>query len=306
MREGSRPTWEREVKRRIQSRIKERVMNVLIETHPIEVPEGPGQQAESRSWPKTPSAILKPAACDQGHSGRSAWFGDQACRVRSSPSRRNWRRQGTPCQARADPPLLSRNFAKATRIPEAIGWYYSWPQRLGAGRGALVTEERRGVGHHNARRPTWPVAFDDLMGNAAKFQRSRRMKVKPLFSSSDWNPVHRPGFRWWSNRSGRGEAAATSHSAPLKSGWKPSAVNDVTAKPDRRPAAVPRVREPGQGYLFTSTCRVARILPAWRSTTPCSSSSRTCARCASGRRRGMGAFLLAGEKGPRLRCPTCA
>ena len=57
-------------------------------------------------------------------------------------------------------------------------------------------------------------------------------------------------------------------------------------QPDHRPDALPRGREPREGHLpLHQLARAARSAPAWRSTTPCSTSSPTSPPTAWGRRR---------------------
>jgi len=55
-------------------------------------------------------------------------------------------------------------------------------------------------------------------------------------------------------------------------------------QPGGRADAVPGVGKSRQGHLFLHQLLVARFRPAWRSMTPCSSSSRMCPRSASARR----------------------
>ena len=85
-------------------------------------------------------------------------------------------------------------------------------------------------------------------------------------------------------QSGRGERAYDIYSAPVARPHRfPGRPGQ---RPERQPgggaAAVPGKRKPRQGHLrSTSTRRVVASAPACRSTTRCSSSSRTCPPCAS-------------------------
>ena len=76
-------------------------------------------------------------------------------------------------------------------------------------------------------------------------------------------------------------------------------------EPDRRPAAPPRVRGPGQGHLaLHQLARRIRLRRASRSTTRCSSSSRDVQTICVGIAMSMGALLLAGgAEGKRMALP---
>ena len=105
-------------------------------------------------------------------------------------------------------------------------------------------------------------------------------------------------------QSGRGERAYDIYSRLLKERvvFLVGPVNEVDRQPDRRAAAVPRVREPGQGHLLLHQLagRLGVGGPGDLRHHAVHQARRV-ARCASGRRPAWARFLLAaGAKGKRF------
>jgi trigger factor len=169
MREEVRANLEREVKRRLQTRVKESVMNALIEVTPLEVPkalvakesqelaENAKRDLETRGM-KTKDIPVDPS-----------WFLEQAeRRVRLGlimaelvKSRELFSK---PEQIRA----MVEEFAQSYEDPsEVIGWYYSQPQRLAQAEALVIEDNVVTWVLSNAQTTEKAVSFDELMGNAA-------------------------------------------------------------------------------------------------------------------------------------------
>jgi len=169
MREEVRSNLQREVKRRLQSRVKEAVMATLIEVTPLEVPkalvakeseelaENAKRDLETRGM-KTKDIPVDPS-----------WFREQAERrvklglimaelVKSKDL------FSKPEQIHA----LVEEFAQSYEDPtEVISWYYSQPQRLAQAEALVIEENVVSWVLASAKSRDTEVSFDELMGNAA-------------------------------------------------------------------------------------------------------------------------------------------
>lgn len=169
MRDEVRANLDREVKRRLQARVKEAVMNALIEVTPLEVPkalvtkesqelaENARRDLETRGM-KTKDIPVEPA-----------WFTEQAERrvklglimAELVKSRELFSK---PEQVRA----LVEEFAQSYEDPsEVITWYYSQPQRIAQAEALVIEENVVSWVLENAQTADKVVSFDELMGNAA-------------------------------------------------------------------------------------------------------------------------------------------
>lgn len=169
MREEVKGNLEREVKRRIQARVKEQVMNVLLETHPIEVPNALVEE-ESRVLADNARRDLESRGMQTKDLPIEAgWFTEQAVRrvklglimaevVKSKDL------YAKPEQIRA----LIDDFAASYEDPsEVVNWYYAQPQRLAQAEAVVVEDNVVEWVVANAKTTDKPVAFDELMGNGA-------------------------------------------------------------------------------------------------------------------------------------------
>lgn len=169
MRTEVRANLEREVKKRLQSLVKNQVMEALLSANPIEVPkalvdleaqymvEGTKQDFKARGMP-TDNLPFEPA-----------WFTPQATRrvklglllaevVKSKDLK------AKPEQVRAVIDEFSATFEDPQ---EVVRWYYSQPQRLQEAE-SLATENNVVEWVLSvAKVKEKTVAFDELMGNAA-------------------------------------------------------------------------------------------------------------------------------------------
>lgn len=169
MRQEVQANLEREVKRRLQARVKEGVMNALLEVTPVEVPkalvakeseqlaENAKQDLETRGM-KTKDIPVDPA-----------WFVEQAERrvklglilAELVKARELYSK---PEQVRA----LVEEFAQSYEDPsEVIGWYYSQPQRLAQAESLVIENNVVEWVLANAQTKNKEVSFDELMGQAA-------------------------------------------------------------------------------------------------------------------------------------------
>ncbi|CAG0994419.1 Trigger factor [Rhodocyclaceae bacterium] len=169
MREEVRANLEREVKKRLQARIKNAVMDALLAVTPIDVPtalvEAESQQmaeAAMKDWQQR-GMVAKNMPVEP------SWFADGAARrvklglilaevVKSKDL------HAKPEQVRA----MVDEFAETFEDPkEVVRWYYSQPQRL-ADAEALVMENNVVEWVLSQSQVTeLAIAFDELMGNGA-------------------------------------------------------------------------------------------------------------------------------------------
>lgn len=169
MREEVRANLEREVKRRLQARVKESVMNALIEASPVEVPkalvskeaqelaENAKRDLETRGM-KTKDIPVDPS-----------WFAEQAERrvklgLIMAELVKSKELYSQPEQIRA----LVEEFAQSYEDPsEVVGWYYSQPQRLAQAEALVIEDNVVNWVLANAKTSDRAISFDELMGNAA-------------------------------------------------------------------------------------------------------------------------------------------
>ena len=160
---------EREVKRRIQARLKEQVMEALLAVAPIEVPkalvEAEAQQLadnarrdlEARGM-KTKELPVEPA-----------WFAEQAARrvklgLIMAELVKAQELYAKPEQVRA----LIEEMAQSYEDPaELVRWYYAQPDRLAQAEAVVIEDNVVAWVAGAAQTTDKPVSFDELMGNAA-------------------------------------------------------------------------------------------------------------------------------------------
>lgn len=169
LRDEVRGNLEREVKRRIQARIKEQVMDALIATHPIDVPKAM-VDAES-------SQLADNARRDMEMRGMNAkdlpvdpaWFKDQAeRRVRlgliMAELVKARELHAKPEQIKG----LIEEMAQSYEDPgELVRWYYSNPERLAQAEAVVIEDNVVEWAVTEAQTTDKEVTFDELMGNNA-------------------------------------------------------------------------------------------------------------------------------------------
>ena len=172
MREEIETNLKREVKKRLQGKVKDQVMDALLKAHPIEVPNALVDEEVKR--------LMQAARQDmeQRSGGRmkdfpiqAAWFTDQAKRRVSlglilSEIIKEKSLQAKPEQLKA----IVEEAAQSYEHPEeVVRWYYAQPQRLAEIEGLALEDNVVEWALSCAKVVDKPVAFDDLMGrNAAQ------------------------------------------------------------------------------------------------------------------------------------------
>ena len=169
MRDEVKANLEREVKKRLQSKLKNLVMDALLSVNPIEVPKAlvdleAGRMAENAMRDLQARGMdAKQMPID------ASWFTDQAVRrvqlglllaelVHAKDL------HAKPEQVRA----IVDDYAQSFEDPkEVVRWYYSQPQRLAEAEALAMENNVVDWMLANAKVTDKPVTFDELMGNAA-------------------------------------------------------------------------------------------------------------------------------------------
>ncbi len=169
MRSEVRSNLEREVKKRLQARIKNQVMDLLLSVNAIDVPralvEAEAQQMaeNTRREMESRGMAMKNVPLD------TSWFGEQATRrvrlgLLLAELVRSKELHAKPEQVRA----IVDDFAETFEDPkEVVRWYYSQPQRLAEAESLALENNVVDWVLANAKVTEVAVAFDDLMANAA-------------------------------------------------------------------------------------------------------------------------------------------
>lgn len=169
MRAEVRANLEREVKKRLQARIKEQAMNILLEANPIDVPKAM-VELEARQMAEKALADLKrrnPRMKDMPI--ESSWFTQEAERrvrlgllIAELVKAKDLHVK--PEQVRA----VIDDFAATFEDPqEVVRWYYSQPERLAEAEALAMENNVVDWVLANAQVTEKIISFDELMGNAA-------------------------------------------------------------------------------------------------------------------------------------------
>lgn len=169
MRVEVRANLEREVRKRLLAKVKGQVMEALLRVNPIEVPKAlvameSEQMAESaRRDMESRGMMMKNVPVEP------SWFGEQATRrvklglllaelVKAKDL------HVKPEQVRT----IVDEYAETFEDPkEVVRWYYSQPQRLAEAEALALENNVVNWALANAIVSETPIAFDELMGNAA-------------------------------------------------------------------------------------------------------------------------------------------
>ena len=168
MRDEVRANLEREVKKRLNERIKTQVMDALLAVNPIAVPKAL-VEAESRQMAEAALRDLEA----RGMSAKNvpvepSWFTGQATRrttlgIILSELVKEKALAAKPEQTRA----VIDEFAETYEDPaEVVRWYYSQPERLAEAEGLVMENNVVAWVLANAKVKETTVSFDELMGNA--------------------------------------------------------------------------------------------------------------------------------------------
>jgi trigger factor len=169
MREEVKANLEREVKKRLQARVKNQVMDALLAVNDIDVPKAL-VELESKQMAENALKDLQSRGMDAKNMPVDAsWFTDQATRrvklglvlaelVRAKDL------HAKPEQVRA----IVEDYSQTFEDPkEVVRWYYGQPQRLAEAEALAMENNVVEWMLANAKAVDKPVSFDELMGNAA-------------------------------------------------------------------------------------------------------------------------------------------
>ena len=169
MRAEVKSNLEREVKKRIQGRIKEQAMQALLDANPIEAPKALIEQ-ESQAMADSARQDLANRGVDvKNVPVEASWFSDQAVRrvklgLIIAELVKEKGLHAKPEQVRAVVDEFAQSYEKPA---EVVRWYYSQPQRLAQIEGLAIEENVVQWVLENAKASDKAITFDELMGNAA-------------------------------------------------------------------------------------------------------------------------------------------
>ena len=161
---------QREVKKRLQSRVKDQVMDALLKTNAIDVPNALVEMEIER--------LMQVARQDMEQRGgvkmkdfpmQREWFVDQAKRRISLGLLLSEIVKANELHAKADQvKAVVEEAAQSYEHPEeVIRWYYAQPQRLAEIEGVAIEDNVVAWALSQAKVVDKAVAFDDLMGRKA-------------------------------------------------------------------------------------------------------------------------------------------
>lgn len=169
MRSEVKANLEREVKKRVQARLKEQVMNALLEVNPIQVPRSL-VEAESQQLANNARQDLQNRGIDAKQMPiDGTWFAEQAVRrvklgLIMAELVKAKGLQARPEQVRSLVQELAESYEDP---PEVVRWYYSQPQQLAQAEALVIEDNVVAWVLENARSTDKPIGFDELMGTAA-------------------------------------------------------------------------------------------------------------------------------------------
>ncbi len=159
----------REVKKRLQSRVKEQVMDALLKVTPIDVPNALVELEIDR--------LMQMARADMEQRGMKAkdfpmqpgWFADQAKRRVSLGLILAEVVKVNDLHAKSDQvKAIVEEAAQSYEHPEeVVRWYYAQPQRLAEIEGVAIEDNVVAWALSSAKVVDKPAAFDELMGQKA-------------------------------------------------------------------------------------------------------------------------------------------
>jgi len=169
MRAEVRANLEREVKKRLQAKVKQQVMDMLLEVNTFEVPKAL-VASESQQMAEAAQRDMESRGMSvKGLAMDPAWFADKAVRrvrlgllLADMVNVKGLR--ATPEQVRA----VIDEFAASFEDPqEVVRWYYSQPQRMAEAEALAIENNVVEWVLGNVTVTEKPMPFDELMGNKA-------------------------------------------------------------------------------------------------------------------------------------------
>jgi trigger factor len=169
MRAEVKANLEREVKKRLQAKVKQQVMDMLLEVNTFEVPKAL-VASESQQMAEAAQRDMESRGMSvKGLPMDPAWFADKALRrVRLGLLLADMvnvkELRATPEQVRA----VIDEFAASFEDPkEVVRWYYSQPQRMAEAEALAIENNVVEWVLGNVTVTEKPMPFDELMGNKA-------------------------------------------------------------------------------------------------------------------------------------------
>lgn len=169
MREEIRTNLEREVKKRLEAKVKGQVMDALLAAHSIDVPKAL-VEAESRQMAQNALGDLKQRGLNvKDIPVEPSWFAEQAKRRVQLGLVVAEVVKSKELHAKADQvKAVVEDFAQTFEDPsEVVRWYYSQPQRLAEAEALAIESNVVAWALANAKVTEKTVDFDELMGNGA-------------------------------------------------------------------------------------------------------------------------------------------
>ena len=169
MRQEVKGNLEREVKKRLQSRLKQQVMDALLAVNPIEVPKSLVDMEARQMADNALKDLQARGIAAKNVPVDPSWFADQAGRrvrlgllLAELVNAKDL--HAKPEQVRA----VVDDFAETFEDPkEVVRWYYSQPQRLAEAEALALENNVVEWMLANAKVKEKAVSFDELMGNGA-------------------------------------------------------------------------------------------------------------------------------------------
>jgi len=169
MRQEVRDNLEREVAKRLQARVKNQVMDALLDVNPIDVPQALVEAEAQQMADAARKDLESRGAMAKNIPIEPSWFTEQAVRrvklglllaelVKAKDL------HAKPEQVKA----IVDDFAQTFEDPkEVVRWYYSQPQRLAEAEALAMENNVVEWALANAKVTEKALGFDELMGNKA-------------------------------------------------------------------------------------------------------------------------------------------
>lgn len=164
-----RTNLEREVKKRLQARVKNQVMEALLSVNPIEVPKALVEEESQQMADAARKDFASRGMDAKNLPVEPAWFTDQAVRrvklgLILAELVKAKELHAKPDQVRA----IVDDFASTFEDPkEVVRWYYSQPQRLAEAEALALENNVVDWVLGAAKVVEKTIGFDELMGNGA-------------------------------------------------------------------------------------------------------------------------------------------
>ena len=166
MREEITGNLKREVKKRIQSKIKDQVMDAIIKANPIDLPNALIEMEIHRLMPNARRDMQQRGMKINDFPMQPEWFADQAKRrvtlgLVLAELVKEKELHAKPEQVKA---IVDEAAESYEHPEEVVRWYYAQPQRLQEIEGVAMEDNVVAWVLNTAKVSDKPVAFDELMG----------------------------------------------------------------------------------------------------------------------------------------------